>query len=418
MKNHIKRYYPVLLCLIGLCTSALVSGCVQVTPTPEPVTISFAFSSQYVEHYQRLVLKFDEIYPHITVELEPISFQNQSGFTPDRADVFTDFAQASFAQWQQQGEIVALSPFIDQDAHFDLDDFYPVGHEFYRIDGGQWAIPSSVDPIVMYYNVDLFDRYGVAYPEMAWTWDDLLDKGLALRDPGGGVFGFASDPFDVVIFVHQHGGQILDDWRNPTHATFDDPLIIETLEWYDALVNEHDVAPTLDQAAVAFTPYAYKGYGFLVGKAGMIMAPFSSKGGETWGEWRWKMRWGMAPLPYDEHDTTLALCDGYAISASSPYPEAAWKWIAFLSEQIPVVGVPVVGVPARRSLAESEGFEDLVGAEVARVGRHAAQRAMALFFARSEAGEAIESFQTAVDYVVNQDMTPLEALDWIQRRTK
>jgi multiple sugar transport system substrate-binding protein len=302
-------------------------------------------------------------------------------------------------------------PFIEEDKRFDLDDLYPVAAEFYALDGQQWAIPSHLDPVVMFYNVDLFDRYGVAYPETGWTWEDLLDKAIALRDPTQGVFGFAADPQDVFLFVHQHGGQILDDWRNPTHTTFDDPLTLETLQWYDALVNEYDAAPTLDQAGVAFPPYSSLYYGFLKDKVGMIMSTFSSQGGARWGEWQWEMQWGMAPLPRDQVEATLAVCGGYALSATSPHPEASWTWLSFLSEQI-----PLYGVPARKSLAESEAFAEHVGAEAASVGRHAVQHAWAPYYARSEAAEALENFGTAVDYVVNRDMAPLEALDWAQHR--
>ena len=128
----------------------------------------------------------------------------------------------------------------------------------------------------------------------------------------------------------------------------------------------------------------------------------------------------------------VALSDAHYIARSPRHPRhAAFAAEATVRDRVVlrIRGRPEQGVaPLARMLACQAGwlrsgalvlrFEDLVGAEVARVGRYAAQRALAPFFTRSEAGEAIENFRTAVDYVVNQDMAPQEALDWIQRRAK
>ena len=77
---------------------------------------------------------------------------------------------------------------------------------------------------------DLFDRYGVAYPEIGWTWDDFLDTALALRNPDEDVFGYvATEPEQAAHFIYQHGGQLYDDLRAPTYPTFDDPLTVEAM---------------------------------------------------------------------------------------------------------------------------------------------------------------------------------------------
>jgi ABC-type glycerol-3-phosphate transport system substrate-binding protein len=53
------------------------------------------------------------------------------------------------------------------------------------------------------------------------------------------------------VFIYQHGGRVLDDWGDPTRTTFDDPLTIEALEWYDNLVHVHKMMPTPDQVYLA-----------------------------------------------------------------------------------------------------------------------------------------------------------------------
>jgi len=73
-------------------------------------------------------------------------------------------------------------------------------------EGQLWGIPAGVDLWVMYYNKDLFDRYGIPYPEPKWTWDDFVDTILSVRHVGEGIFGCLTDdtlfPFAL---VYQHG---------------------------------------------------------------------------------------------------------------------------------------------------------------------------------------------------------------------
>jgi hypothetical protein len=61
-----------------------------------------------------------------------------------------------------------------------------------------------------------------------------------------------TNPADAAHFVYQHGGRLCDDLQAPTYATYDDPLTIEALEWYAALFQEHNVAPTPEQVQQTF----------------------------------------------------------------------------------------------------------------------------------------------------------------------
>ena len=69
-----------------------------------------------------------------------------------------------------------------------------------------WALPVGVNLSVMYYTQDLFDQCGVACPEMGWTWDDMLDAALRVRDPDEDVYGLVAFPHFSIPFVYQHGG--------------------------------------------------------------------------------------------------------------------------------------------------------------------------------------------------------------------
>jgi ABC-type glycerol-3-phosphate transport system substrate-binding protein len=63
-------------------------GCVRATPTPVPVTISFAHPNYDTDHYQQLVERFNETYPYITVDLQPKQWDTLGGLGAGDADVF------------------------------------------------------------------------------------------------------------------------------------------------------------------------------------------------------------------------------------------------------------------------------------------------------------------------------------------
>jgi multiple sugar transport system substrate-binding protein len=405
-----------LACAVIFLLLAHLSGCGGAVPTPESVTIAFVYPEADADHYEPLVQEFSERYPYIALELRPTTWDVLADLSADDADVFAP-GVFTIRRLQEQGEILSLDPFIEQDASFELADFYPGTIELLTSEGKTWAIPVGIDMNVMYYSRDLFDQYGVPYPESGWTWDDFLDSALAIRDPDAGVFGYTTIPgyADTYVFVYQHGGRIFDDPRDPTRTTFDDPLTVEALEWYARLFHEYDVAPTQKEARAAFGGGQYGFYeGLRHGKAGMWMLTLSDRGGLTWPV-EWYVDWGMAPLPRDVYPVTNIWGDeGYAISSQTQHPDACWQWILFLSKHM-----HYRLMPARRSLAESAAYEQLVGREVASVARASMENVVAVSsWNWFDFLEAMEIYEEAVDQIVNGDATPQEAMDWAQREAE
>jgi len=389
-----------------------LAGCIRATPTPEPVVISFAHPDFDTEAYQQWVEQFNERYPYITVELGPKKSEMLGGLSPGDADVFIN-SQFALNWLHGQGGILDLSPFIEQDASFDISGFYPGAVGLYTRDGKTWAIPVRVDIMVMYYNQDLFDQYDIPYPETGWTWDDFLNVTLTIRDPEANVFGYApgNNLFDPLTFIYQHGGRIFDDLQNPTHTTFDDPLTIEALDWYIKLVYDYNVAPTPQQTQQAFGGRGLQA-GIHQGKFGVWTGMLSERGGQR-GPTEWTMRWGMVPLPRDAQSATLSVVEGYFVSSRTQHPDACWKWIAFLSQQM-----PNRQVPARKSVAQSAEYERQVGADVAAIARASMENALMLSPKLAGFEEALDIFGQAFEAITSERLTPEEAMTWAQQQSK
>ncbi len=393
--------------LVGL----LFTGCGGGTPPPEPVTITFAFPETDVTTYEKLADIFREDYPHITVDLRPKSSDLLGGIDVDDSDVLLT-SQFAVAWMQSQGRALNLTPFIEGDEKLDPTDFYPGTMALFTVDGQTWAVPAGVDMLVMYYNRDLINQYGAAYPQIGWTWDDFLATAATVRDVNAGVFGYAPNLqlFDPMLFMVQHGGRIFDDLQNPTRTTFNDPLNIEALDWYFRLMFDFNVAPTPEQAREAFGGSANLRTGVMQNKVGMWTGFLSDRGGRVQPP-EWPFDWGVAPLPRGNRSATMALVEGYFISADTQHRDAAWQWISFLSQQLPQRMAPV-----RRSLAESKEYEQQVGAEVAAVARASMEDALLLSPKLAEFEDALGVLQRAFSEIAAGRFHPAEAMDWAQQQ--
>jgi multiple sugar transport system substrate-binding protein len=414
---------------VGVCLLALSASSCSVlatpipTPVSEPVTITFAYEGLRgtgTAYYELLVQKFNEQYPHITVELRPWDWRpsGQGGFVgPDyEADVNVVYSDDAVYS------MLPLNPLIEQDMSFDLADFFPTAIDLFTSEDTVWAIPVGLDVGVVYYDQGLFDEGGVSYPELGWTWDDFLSKALDLSDPEAGIFGYgANRPSlnvsginDSLWFIYARGGRLVDDLQDPTCTTFDDPLTVEAVEWYADLIHEYNVAPTPEQARGAYgasssgAPVGSVDLGFLYGKVGMLMGRFSEQGGIWYfsgGEWL--RPWGMVTVPSGVQASAPAWGEGLAISGATEHPEACWQWIVFLSEQM-----PARTIPARKSLVESDEFEQAVGIEIADVARASVEDMVPIHPAYYQIREL---YQETIDAIVSGDVAPRQALEGAQQ---
>jgi len=345
---------------------AMLAGCAAAVPTPDPVTITFVHPDDPTGSYEQWVAEFQEQYPYITVELESRNQVNTNSLA-DR-DVFTvsSFDWPGFLASQS---IRDLTGFVELDEGLDVGDFYPSALEAFRGSGRQWGVPFGVDVMMVHYNRDLFDRYSVPYPASNWDWGDFLDTALGVTDPAAEVYGYGVQHegeyaiFEPVMMIYQHGGRIFDSLTAPTTPTLDDPLNIEAMAFYASLMYDHGVAPTPEDARRMGRPYPWRSV--VMGNVAMWTTFYSQRGGLQW-EREFDFGWGVAPMPRDAATGTLAQAEGLFISSASEHPDEAWLWLSFLSKKM-----APFQIPARRSLAESDAFEQAAGADVAMAARTA-----------------------------------------------
>lgn len=305
----------------------------------EPVTIRFVQPGAD-DYYAQLIEEFESTHDNVTIELATGRFWDFEELMEN--DVVL-IGQMWLSRMVEEGYPISLNAFISEDEDFTIDDFYPSTVDALRVQGQVWAVPYMADMTVMVYNRDLFDKYGVPYPDTVWTWDTFLETAQLLTHDGEGEYGYAYQQIgsnmafsEAMLWMHQNGGRLFDDPSNPTKMTINTPVNVQALQWYADLIHRHGVSP---RPGARQTPYPSAG--IEGGKYAMWMGYLD----DDWGD----LNVGIAPLPRGEVAATFGSVMGLMISSNAEDPRAAWEWLAFVSERMP----PGL-MPAHRSLAESD----------------------------------------------------------------
>ncbi|MFA7230690.1 MAG: extracellular solute-binding protein [Victivallaceae bacterium] len=125
-----------------------------------------------------------------------------------------------------------------------------------------WALPyGGALGRVLIYRKDLFDEYGVSYPDEKWTWEDMYDACKKITDPGKGIYGlaFAKGKHESWVwcpFLWSAGGDVMmyDEDKDQWECTFDSDEAVKALDFYTKLNTER----WIDKNGKIRRGYSYK----------------------------------------------------------------------------------------------------------------------------------------------------------------
>ncbi len=115
-----------------------------------------------------------------------------------------------------------------------------------------WAIPhgGALGRVVLY-RKDLFDRKGIPYPDVNWTWDDMMDAARKLTDPNEGTYGVGlgrgkHESWFWVSWLWSMGQEVMtyDEETDQWTCVFDTPEAAVALDYYTRLSAESWVDDT------------------------------------------------------------------------------------------------------------------------------------------------------------------------------
>ncbi len=113
--------------------------------------------------------KFNKRYPNIKVNVEPItpaqyqSTLQKASNLDGMPDIFWVSPQ-NIGIYNDWDVIMPLNAVIEKDGSFSTDNIVNESLSCFQQDGELWGIPRDFNQVVLYYNKDMFDAAGVAYP--------------------------------------------------------------------------------------------------------------------------------------------------------------------------------------------------------------------------------------------------------------
>jgi multiple sugar transport system substrate-binding protein len=329
----------------------------------EVTTITWAFwgSPEEAASHERVGEAFMAEHPEIQIEFynEPwgdyftkVETLWASGDSAAIPDVLFLWPTPKYAA---QGVLENLDPFIEQSG-YNLDDYWPALLESASYEGSVYGFPRDISVEALYYNKDMFDEVGLAYPDETWTWDDLRNAAeqLTIKDASGRVerYGLAMEAGKWQLWVGQNGGSTLDDMRNPSTCTLDEPAAIDALTFFADLMNDGFAMRDADLSQAGGDAGAFSS-----GQAAMIIQNSSRVSAFNAAELNYDV--AVVPIPEGGQRSASAGGAAWVMSAASDNKDAAWTFLSWLQsteggQRLYTESGEIF--PALRSVAESAAF--------------------------------------------------------------
>ena len=199
-----------------------------------------------------------------------------------------------------------------------------------RIDGKLYQLPFRSDFWVLFYNKDIFDAAGVAYPDndMTFAEYDQLARSVTNTTPGSEVYGAHYHTWRSAVQLFG----ILDGKNSIVDGTYD-----FLQPYYEMVLNQQNDGVCQDYATLKTSSLHYSG-AFAQGNIAMMnmgswFIPTLIDKLET-GEYGEEVaNWGLAKYPHAEGveaGSTLATITCLGIPTTAPNKDLAWEFVNFV----------------------------------------------------------------------------------------
>ena len=319
-----------------------------------PATIKVMYWNEQSFLYEYGML-FYALHPEIEVEVVNTSLiQFSEGDFNEKLDELIRnekpdillLSREQYEKYAAEGRLVSLESYVARDK-FDLDGLIPGLVDLLREEGGGelYGLTPRFSSQALYYNKDLFDRFGIDYPTDRMSWEDVLN--LAGRFPTDGsdedrIYGLHLGTANVQQVASQIGATLGLQVVNPA----DNRVSINTDSWVQAyemalkairsgMLYQHDPSNFSDN--MSYEDFLLRDP-FIGGKAAMsvsssyLILQIREAAGIV--PDRMVKNWGLVTVPVDpanpDYSNAVTIHDIFAINAESANREAAWAFIRYL----------------------------------------------------------------------------------------
>jgi len=345
--------------------TVVVEKVVEATAAPaEKVKLLFnsvGWGGWLSEPWIAMIGQFNESQNGIVAEYQDIAEGNAKVMAQAAGNVAADayiWWTLSMPAFSAKNFFVALEEFVASSQVVKEDDYFAGDWSEMLWAGHLYNIPYDNSPAMIWYNPDLFDEAGVAYPPShfgEWKWADFLDTTTKLTkgEGVGRVYGWAGQRWWIyqLCWIWSNGGTWLGE--DDTKAAMNTPENKEALQWAADMVRKYKVQPMADEIIQG-------------GNSAMFMARRAAM--TLYGTW-WAidlkaasaesgLRWNMAPMPDGAAGSFVRNpLDSLGIWTGSQRRSEAWQLLEFLSKPEVMAVIVKAGLSmSRRDIMNSDVF--------------------------------------------------------------
>jgi multiple sugar transport system substrate-binding protein len=344
------RVFPLVLVLALAALGSTLHASAQDVTTISYFTFSAA--PDHLDDLDQMIAAFEAQHPDIRVKVETAPFDQYftklqtliAGGTPP--DVF-ELNYENFVSYASRGALLDLTPLVSGEPDF-ANRFYPRAYEAFSREGKQFGLPASFSNVVLFYNKELFDAAGVAYPASDWTWDDELAAAQKLTNRDKGIWGMYS-PVQFWEFYKTAAQNGCGIFGPNGEVTINQPGCVEALQFMIDPITTYHVAPTDEEMAGVSDGDLFK-----QGKIAML----------TSGIWMFEsfkdapFTWDIALEPGKIQKAHHFFANAAAISPQSENQQAAWEWATFFTSSPEAAKIRIASSWELPALSDQALFEE------------------------------------------------------------
>lgn len=356
--------------MLAACAPAMPQGAAQTGAgsAPAAAAITLQFATQYPEPPMNagddeIIAKFGEEHPDITVE--KMTWPGQDfhdklrllATAGDLPDVF-NMESKQLIDMVSRGMILELTELFSAQDAIKEEDYFPGDWQKQWFNGKMYSMSLDSQDVILYYNKDLFDQKGIAYPPKSWddpewTYDKLLEIALQLSEGEGAdrVFGYQTSRWWVYAYpiIWSYGGLVTNEDRTESRLSMEETMA--ALQYRTDLILKHHVEPSPAEQT--------EGVDTLFGSGRLAMRAI-------WNPWMWYIKdvpdlhFDIAAMPRGSAGAfTRTPQDSFAVGSQTEQTDAAFSFVSYAAGP---VGQEIMcnklglGTPTLQAVAQLDNF--------------------------------------------------------------
>lgn len=311
------------------------SAAADTSAAGDQITLKWAmWDKDIMPYYSPLIEAYEAKNPGVKIELVDLGGSDyQTVLATQLTGSGSDFDVATikdvpgYTTLVNKGVLEPLDSYIEKDG-VDLSGYKGLTDQV-KVDDKLYELPFRSDFWVLFYNKDVFDKAGVAYPTNDMTFEqyDKMARALTNTEPGQEVYG-----------AHYH------TWRSAVQLfgildgknTIIDGKYEFLKPYYEMVLSEQEDGVCQDYATLKTSNLHYTG-AFSQGNVATMnmgtwfISTLIEKIGS--GEYTDCTNWGIVKYPHAEGvepGSTLATITALSIPTSAPHKDQAWDFIKFV----------------------------------------------------------------------------------------